>query len=154
MAYLKILLPFNFTENDNKALDFAIRTYAGHEDAHITLYNAHTPAPDIDMRSDPVMERMRSHLDYLLKQIFDQENALKKAKDKLLESGLSSDRVKYIFEPSKKDIAGDIIDQVSKGNFDVVILNRKPTKITRFFTRSVFFKVVSTAKNVTVCVVN
>lgn len=63
MAYLKILLPFNFTENDNKALDFAIRTYAGHEDAHITLYNAHTPAPDIDMRSDPVMERMRSHLD-------------------------------------------------------------------------------------------
>jgi len=38
MADLKILLPFNFTEHDNKALDFAIRTYAGHEDAHSTRY--------------------------------------------------------------------------------------------------------------------
>jgi len=154
MADLKILLPFNFTEHDNKALGFAIRTYAGHEDAHIALYNAYTPAPDIDVRSDPVMERMRSHLDYLSKQIFDQEDALKKIKEKLLLSGFSSGRVRYIFEPLKKDIAGDIIDQVLKGNFDVVILNRKPTKITRFFTRSVFFKVISTVKSVTVCVVN
>jgi len=154
MAHLKILLPFNFTEHDNKALDFAIRTYAGHEDAHITLYNAHSSAPDIDMRSDPVMERMRSHLDYLSIQIYNQEDALKKTKEKLLKSGFSSERVRYIFKPLKKDIAGDIIDQVLKGNFDVVILNRKPTKITRFFTRSVFFKVISTVKSVTVCVVN
>jgi hypothetical protein len=154
MAHLKILLPFNFTEHDNKALDFAIRTYAGHEDTHITLYNAHTPTPDIDMRSDPVMERMRSHLDYLSIQIYNQEDALKKTKEKLLKSGFSSDRVRYIFKPLKKDIAGDIIDQVLKGNFDVVILNRKPTKITRFFTRSVFLKVISTVKSVTVCVVN
>jgi hypothetical protein len=144
MSHLKILLPFNFTEHDNKALDFAIRSYAGQEDAHITLYNAHTPVPGIDVRSDPVMERMRSHLDYLSK----------KTKEKMLQSGFSSDRVRYIFEPLKKDIAGDIIDQILKGNFDVVILNRKPTKITRFFTRSVFFKVVSTVKSVTVCVVN
>ena len=154
MSPLKVLLPYNFSEHDNKALDFAIRTYAGHEDTYITLFNAHTPAPDIDMRSDPVMERMRSHLDYLSKQIFDQEDALKKVKEKLLQSGFSSDRVGYIFEPLKKDIAGDIIDQVSKGDFDVVILNRKPAKITRFFTRSVFFKVVSTLKDVTVCIVN
>ena len=154
MADLKILLPFNFTEHDNKALDFAIRTYAGQKDAHITLYNAHAPVPDIDVRSDPVMERMRSHLDYLSKQIFDQEDALKKIKEKLLQSGFSSGRVRYIFKPLKKDIAGDIIDQILKGNFDVVILNRKPTKITRFFTRSVFFKVISTVKSVTVCVVN
>ena len=154
MTYLKILLPFNFTAHDDKALDFAIRTYAGHEDAHITLFNAHTPAPDIDMRSDPVMERMRSHLDYLSKQIYDQEDALKKAIEKLLQNGFSSDQVRYVFEPLKKDIAGDIIDQVFMGKFDVVILNRKPAKITRFFTRSVFFKVISTVINVTVCVVN
>jgi len=154
MAHLKILLPFNFTEHDNKALDFAIRTYAGHEDTHITLYNAHTPVPVIDVRSDPVMERMRSHLDYLSIQIYNQEDALKKTKEKLLKSGFSSDRVRYIFKPLKKDIAGDIIDQVLNGNFDVVILNRKPAKITRFFTRSVFLKVISTVKSVTVCVVN
>ncbi|UCD30956.1 MAG: universal stress protein [Desulfobacterales bacterium] len=154
MAHLKILMPFNFTEHDNNALDFAISTYADHKDAHITLYNAHTPAPDIDVRSDPVMERMRSHLDYLSKQIYEQKDALKEAREKLLQSGFSSDRVSYIFEPLKKDIAGDIIDQVLKGNFDVVILNRKPTKITRFFTRSVFYKIISTVKRVTVCVVN
>jgi len=154
MARQKILLPYNFTQYDRKALDFVSRNFLKGEQNEITLFNAYIPAPDIDLRGSPIMVKMKGQLDQLSKKVYEQESALKEAKQNLLQSGFSKDQVHHIFEPVKKDIATSIIDQVSKGNYDVVVLNRKPAKITRFFTRSVFLKVVEALKNVTVCIVN
>ena len=154
MAGQKILLPYNFTTTDRKALDFVIRTFSKLDDTEVTLYHAYTPAPKIDMRGSPVMEKMKSQMDQLAMKVYEQEHALKEVKKQLLQGGLSKDRVRHVFEPIKKDIASDIVVQVSNGNYGVVVLNRKPAKITRFFTRSIFFKVVSTLQDVTVCVVS
>jgi len=154
MARQKILLPYNFTQNDRKALDFIIRNFAKGDDVKVTLFNAYIPVPIIDLRGSPVMEKMKGQLDQLSKKVYEQESALKEAKQNLLQSGFSKDQVDHIFVPLKKDIAGEIIDQVAKGNYDVVVLNRKPAKITRFFTRSVFLKVVEALKDVTVCIIN
>jgi len=71
-----------------------------------------------------------------------------------LERGFSKDRIHTVFEPKKKDIAGDIVDLALKGRFNVVVLNRKPGKIARFFTGSVFNKVVTSLKETTVCIVS
>jgi hypothetical protein len=100
------------------------------------------------------MGKIKGQLDQLAKKVYEQEHALKDAKQLLLQSGFSKDEVHHIFEPVKKDIATSIIGQVSKGNFNVVVLSRKPAKITRLFTRSIFLKVVSTLQNITVCIVN
>ncbi|MFC1515397.1 universal stress protein [Thermodesulfobacteriota bacterium] len=154
MAQQKILLPYNFTQNDRKALNFVIRTFPKENGVAITLFNAYVPAPDIDLKGSPVMERIKGQMDQLAKKTYEQENALKEAKQNLLQSGFGKDRVHHIFEPVNKDIASDIIDQISKEKYDVVVLNRKPAKISRLFTRSIFMKVVSTIKDVTVCVVN
>ncbi len=154
MAQQKILLPYNFTQNDRKALDFIVRTFAKGDDVQITLFNAYIPVPEIDLQGSPVMQKLKGQLDQLSKKVYEQEHALKDAKQRLLQSGFSKDQVSHIFVPVKKDIASDIIDQVSKGNYDVVVLNRKPAKITRFFTRSVFLKVVEALKDATVCIVN
>lgn len=154
MAKQKILLPYNFTQNDRKALNFVIRTFPKENGVEVTLFNAYVPAPEIDLKSSPVMERIKGQMDQLAKKIYEQENALKEAKQNLLQSGFGKGRIHHIFEPVNKDIASDIIDQISKGKYDVVVLNRKPAKIARLFTRSIFLKVVSTIKDVTVCVVN
>ena len=79
---------------------------------------------------------------------------LKDAKQNLLQSGFSADEVRHIFAPMNKDIANSIIEQAAKEKYDVVVLSRQPAKIARLFTRSVFTKVVSTLKDITVCVVN
>jgi hypothetical protein len=154
MTGQKILLPYNFTANDRKALDFVIRTFSKQDHVEITLYNAYIPTPDIDLRGSPVMEKMKNQLDQLAKKVYEQEHALKEVKKKLLHGGLSKDQVKHIFEPVKKNIASDIVAHMKNGNYDVLVLNRTPAKITRFFTRSVFFNVVSTIKDVTVCIVS
>ncbi len=154
MSSQKILLPYNFTSYDRKALDFAIRSFAHQKDVEITLFNAYTPVPEIEVRGSPVMEKMRGTLGYLSQKIKEQEDELKVVRNKLLGKGFSEDRIHTIFEPKKKDIAGDIIDLALKGRFNVVVLNRKPGKIIRFFTGSVFNKVETSLKEATVCIVS
>jgi len=154
MASQKILLPYNFTSNDQKALDFVIRSFAHQQDVELTLFNAYTSVPDIEVRGSPIMETMKGNLSYLSQKIKEQEDELIVVRNKLLERGFSKDRIHTVFEPKKKDIAGDIVDLALKGRFNVVVLNRKPGKIARFFTGSVFNKVVTSLKETTVCIVS
>ena len=63
-------------------------------------------------------------------------------------------RLHTAFVAKKKDIAGEIVDFATAGGFDVVVLNRKPARIIRFFAGSVLTKVLATLKDITVCVVS
>ena len=154
MDYPKILLPYNFTRYDNKALDFVCRTFSDKKEAEVTLFNAYTPAPTIEMRGSPIMEQMKDTVNYLLQKRQEQENELKTIKNHLLSKGFSEDNIDIVFEPKKRDVAGDIIDLVKDGEFNIVVLNRKPGKIARFFAGSVYSKVVAALKNATVCIVS
>jgi hypothetical protein len=154
MDYIKILLPYNSTSYDKKALDFVIRTFADKKEADITLFNAYTPAPPIELRGSPIMEQMKDTLSYLAQRINEQDDELKSIKNHLSGKGFSEDKIHIVFEPKKKDIAADIIDLAQNGRFNVVVLNRKPGKIARFFTGSVSGKVVAALKDATVCIVS
>ena len=150
----KILLPYNFTSYDKKALDFVCRTFSDKKGAEVTLFNTYTPSPTIEMRGSPIMEQMKNNLSYLSQRVKEQEDALHGVKNHLLGKGFSEDNIDILFEPKKKDVAGDIIDLAQDGRFNVVVLNRKPGKIARFFAGSVSSKVVAALKNATVCIVS
>jgi len=154
MPSQKILAPYNFTDYDKKALDFIIRTFAHLEDVEITLFNTYTPAPEIDVRSTPMMEKLKGDLSFLSKKIKEQEKGLKTAKQKLLQNGFSESRVHYIFQPRKKDMAADIIALAKNQNFNLIVLNHKPGKLSHFFTGNLFSKVINALKDTTVCVVS
>ena len=150
----KILLPYNFTSYDKNALNFVCRTFSDKKEAEVTLFNAYTPAPTIEMRGSPIMEQMKDTLSYLSQRVKEQEEALKTIKNHLLSKGFSENNIEIVFEPKKRDVAGDIIDMAKDGQFNVVVLNRKPGKIARFFAGSVSSKVVAALKNTTVCIVS
>jgi len=153
MRKQKILVPFNFTSKDDQALDFVIDTFANQEEIEVTLFNTYAAVPEIDIKNNPIMEKMAGNLTYLRGEISKLEDALKDAEQKLLSNGFKNSCVNYIFIPKVKDIAQDIINTVQEGKFDVVVLNRKPGKVSRFFTGSIFDKVVTLLKDVTVCIV-
>jgi exonuclease I len=153
MARRKVLVPYNFTDYDGKALDFVIQRFADDESIEVTLFNAYVPVPKIELRNSPIMEKISQNLAFLQQKIHAQEAEIKKAIQKLLQNGFSKDRVNYIFRAIKKDVAQDIIDLAMDNGFDVVILNRNPAKITRFFTRSVSNIVINTLKKIEVDVV-
>jgi hypothetical protein len=149
----KILVPYNFTKKDDQALDFVIDTFANQKEIEVTLFNTYVSVPEIDIKNNPIMDKMAGNLTFLRAEISRLEEALKNAKQKLVLNGFPTSCVHCIFQPKVKDIAHDIINTVEEGKFDIVVLNRKPGKISRFFTGSVFDKVVTLLKDVTVCIV-
>ncbi|MBC8390960.1 MAG: hypothetical protein H8E17_00110 [Deltaproteobacteria bacterium] len=90
MTGQKILLPYNFLIYDQKALDFVISTFAYSNDVEITIFNAYTPVPEIDIREAPIMEKLHGNLNYLSQKVKEQEAGLKAAKQKLLQNGFST----------------------------------------------------------------
>lgn len=153
MDGLKILLPFSFTAYDLKALEFVIHTYAHDSSAQVTLFFAYTPPPKIDRKDSPVLDRMAADLVYLERLVEEQARSLEEARQNLIDEGFSQSDVHCVFSARKKDIAGEIADQAVRGDFDVVVLHNKPHRATRFFSGTVYSRVVSALSGKTVCVI-
>jgi len=150
----KILVTYNFTSYDQKALDFVARTFVHLKDVEVTLLHIYTSVPKIEARESPVMAQFQRNLDYLSQKVKEQEAGLKEARQYLVQNGFAENQVSYLYKPRKKDIIGEIVDIATQDNFNIVVMNRKPGKVTRFFTGSVFSKVVSALKDKTVCIVS
>ena len=154
MATQKLLLPYHFTQLDQKALNFVTSTFGKSENIAVTVFNAYTPIPEIDTDATSVTGKLKGNLSYLAQKIKENEMALNEVKDKLVEGGFPEKQVNCIFRPRKKDIASEIIDLVTSDHFDTIVLNRKHARVTRFFSGSISQKVVMSLKDVTVCIVS
>ena len=153
MTKQKVLVPYNFTESDQKAVDYVVRIFGPQADTEVTLFAAYTPVPEFNTQSDPIMSKMRHSLTYLRQKMSENEEKIKAVRDSFVEKGFSRDRVQYLFTPIKKDISQDIVDLAQSEGFNVIVLNRTFGKVSHFFTGHVFQKVVMNAKNVVVLIV-
>ena len=154
MAIQKILIAFNFTHLDQKAIDFVTSTFAHLDGLEITFFHAYTPVPEIETQASEVTGKLKSSLGYLSQQIMQREIELEEITKKLSENELSGTQMHTIFRPRKKDIASEIINLNRDMNFDVIVLNHKSARVTRFFSGSVSHKVLMAIKETTVCIVS
>ncbi len=134
---VKILIPYNFTLNDEKSIDFVGNRYARRKEVEITLFHAFTPVPEIDIRDNPIMNKMIRNTSYLRGQQDEQKNALEAARQKLIEYGFAGRHIDCRYIPVRQDIADDIIWLWKTEKFDVVVLNRNPGNIINYFSRSI-----------------
>ncbi|MBW1729772.1 MAG: universal stress protein [Deltaproteobacteria bacterium] len=152
MAATKVLVPYNFTTQEEKALDFVINTFSQVKEAKITLFNAYPALPSVDMSASPELSKMKGPIASLSKELTEREEALKSARQYLLDNGFDEDRVDYVFKERKKSVAEEIADLVTNGHYRVVVLSRQPVKVTRLFGRGIHAKLLSTLKNITICI--
>lgn len=150
MATFRILLPYNYSPNDQKAIRFAIDAFAGRKETRVTIFHAYTPLPIIDVKASPENVKVRSGMTYLATELKEKEDALKVVGDMLVESGFARDAVTYVFEKRVKSAAEEIVDKVAGCN--VLVLSRGAGKVTHFFTRSIYARVVTALRGVTICV--
>ncbi|MBU8848420.1 MAG: hypothetical protein KOO64_02700 [Desulfobacterales bacterium] len=134
---VKILIPYNFTINDEKSIDFVGQRYARKKDAEITLFHAFTPVPEIDIRNNPIMDKVIRNTAYLRGQQDDQKNALEAGRRKLINYGFAEHQVQCLYMPVRQDIANHILWLWKTEKFDVVVLNRNPGNIINYFSRSI-----------------
>ncbi len=150
MATFRILLPYNYSPNDQKAIRFAIDAFAGRKEASVTLLHAYTPLPNIDVSASPENLKMRSGMTFLAAELKEKEEALKAVGDVLVENGFDRDAVTCVFKKRVKSAAEEIVDRVAGCN--VLVLSRGAGKVTHFFTRSIYARVVTALRGVTICV--
>jgi nucleotide-binding universal stress UspA family protein len=151
----KILLPYNFAPFDQKMLEFVIRTFGSQENIKITIFHAFTPLSEIEASDhQSATAKLKRRLSYLTQELTEREMALQEVRQYLISKGFHRDDVRYVFKSRKGEIAAAIIEQTKEDDYDVIVLNHKPGKVTRFFTGSVFAKVVSALRNITVCIVS
>ncbi len=152
MALQKILVPYNFTAYDQKAMDFLINTYLNREDVQITLFHVYAPLPPVDLEANPEMKKMGVGIAFLSEEVRRKEEGMKAAKDFLVENGFSGTRVSYVFRERQGAVADEIIELATKGRYRVLVLSRQAGKVSRMFSRSVHARILSTLKGVTVCI--
>lgn len=151
----RILLPYNFSQNDQKALTFVIETFGAIENADVTIFHAFTPISEIEATDhQSATAKLKRRLSYLTQELTDREMALQEVRQYLIDKGFHRDRVRYVFKSRKGETAAAIIEQTREQTCDVIVLNHKPGKVTRFFTGSVFTKVVTALQDITVCIVS
>ena len=153
MASQKILIPCSFSDMDQKALDFAINTFKNKEDHRITLMHIYIPLPDIETSTSTVMGRLSSSMRFLTNELKGKEKAIQSIKAHLVNKGFSDEQVDFIFRPRTKQVADEIIDTATNGNYQVIILSYRPHRITRAFVQSVHNKVIASLKDRAVCIV-
>jgi len=154
MAIQKILIAYNFTQLDQKAIEFVTNTFAHLDGAEITFFHAYTPILEIETQPSVVTGKLKSSLSYLSQQVIQRENDFKAIIENLASTALAKCRIQTIFRPRKKDIASEIINLNLETKFDAIVLNRKASRVTRFFSGSVSHKVLMALKDTTVCIVS
>jgi hypothetical protein len=153
MSELRVLVPYNFTAHEFKALDFLVHEFGYRKDAKITFFHCFTPLPELNVTNHPLLKMARSGVLFMKEEQKKMEAGLLSAKKHLMANNFSDDQVDCVFKQRERSIAGEIAAAVSKGNYKVLIVAPTPGRIRRFFARSVLERAVRTLKDITVCVV-
>ena len=153
----KILVALDDSESALRAVEFVSRTFT--PDHEITLFSVLQDMTALYEHYSPELtpyfltqRDAFTSLDDKKKDLI--EEAAEKAKDLLLEAGFEDKNVIVRIEEQKKGIARDIIDEANSG-YDAIVMGRRGlSSITGFILGSVSQKVLHSAKNISVVVVD
>jgi len=110
MGTSTILVPYNFTAIDQKAIEFITKTFGPRKETKITLFHIYIQLPQIETASSTVMGRLSSSMHYLSRDLKEKEATLRNAREIILEKGFAEHQVNYIFRPRSKSVAEEIIE--------------------------------------------
>lgn len=152
-----VLIFHTFTGVDQKALDFATRTFTNRADVRITLFSCYTPLPegkpDVSkaLGSWPAVIGEAILRNGIATQLREYENKLQEMLQHFVKRGFQE--VDYIFRPSSRDEADEIIQAAREGAYDVVILSYRPSKVRSIFAKNIYQKIIVALQGAAVCII-
>jgi len=153
----KILVAFDDSENAMRAVAYIADYFT--PDNQITLFSVLQDTAALCEMNSPELTTYFLSQQSTFCALEDQkmklvEEAMEKAKDILLKTGFNEKYVTVKVQNKKKGVARDIVNEAHSG-YDLVVLGRRGLSgIQEFFFGSVSQKVLGSAKNVSVLVVN
>jgi nucleotide-binding universal stress UspA family protein len=153
----KILIAVDDSENAMRAVEYVANSFS--TEHRITLFSVVLDTPAIcDMNSPSLTPYFMAQKETFCS-LEDQKKllvkeALQKAKEILLKAGFEEKKITIKVEDTKKGIARCIIDE-SNSDYDTIVLGRRGLSgIKEFFLGSVSLKVLQSAGNISVLLVN
>lgn len=153
----KILVPIDDSSNALRVAEFIATVF--NPDNDIILFSI---LPDTaalcDMNSPELtpyfmsQQSMFCQLEDRKKQLIDE--AMVRAKDVLIASGFSDDRISLKIQKKKNGVARDIVDEAKKGYQIIVMGRRGLSGVQEFLMGSVSQKVIHAVKDVSIVIVN
>ena len=153
----KILVAFDDSENAIRAVEFLANTFT--TEHRITLFSVlQDSAALCDMNSPELTpyfkEQQHSFCTLEEKKKSLLSSALEQAKDILVKAGFSDENIDMKLDFKAKGVARDIVNEAING-YDLVILGRRGISgIREFFFGSVSQKVLHSAGNVSIMIIN
>jgi nucleotide-binding universal stress UspA family protein len=155
MQEKNVLIPHNFTEEDEKALDYATRIFAHQPRTTITLYHLYTPLPRTD-KLEPGTKDARTNTAVLIKQnIWDKENELQTLANKLTASGgFTPEQIKIKLKARRKSVGKELLEAVEQGGYNSIVVSADPSKSPRrLFGENVYDTLLSHLKETEIIIV-
>ncbi|MCP3926000.1 MAG: universal stress protein [Desulfobacterales bacterium] len=152
-----ILIAFDDSENAFRAVEFVEKFFT--PDCNVTLFSVFPDTDALFLMKSPELSpyfvsQKSSFLSFEDKKKELIRNALKKARDKLLEAGFESNNINIKAECRRDGIARDIVNE-SHNDYDIIVLGRRGlSAIKEFFIGSVSHKVFNGVKDNSILVVN
>ena len=152
MSDIKVLIPYNFSVHDRMGFDFIIKMLVGRADVQISIFNTYPPVPKIDFKANPELKGMKDGFVRISEELKRKEEGLNEAREYLINGGFKDSQVDIIFKEKAMKIDDEIVHILKEGGFNIVVLTPTPGKVRKLFARSVHEKVLSSVRNVTVCI--
>lgn len=153
----KIMLAFDNSENAMRAVEYVARSFSTED--KVTLFHVFSDSAVLcDMHSPELAEYFIAQqssfcaLEDKKKDLV--REAMERAKVSLMGAGFPEENIAFKLENKKRGIARDILKEAEDGYSMVVIGRRGLSAIAEFFIGSVSQKVLNSAKNVAVLIVN
>ncbi len=157
MAQKKILIAFDDSENAMRGVKYVADTFKN--DINVTLLSIIPDTADIcKMDSKELTPYFHSQqtafcaLEDKKRDLI--SKAMENAKRILLEAGFESDRIHTKINRKKQGVARDIVKEAEEGYDSIVIGRRGLSGIKEMFLGSVSQKVLSLAKEASICIVS
>jgi nucleotide-binding universal stress UspA family protein len=153
----KIMLAFDNSENAMRAVEFVARSFP--TDDSIILFHVFSDSAVLcNMHSPELAEYFIAQqsnfcaLEEKNKELV--REAMERAKALLIGAGFPEENIVFKLETRKRGVARDILKEAEDGYSMVVIGRRGLSAIAEFFIGSVSQKVLNSAKNVAILIVN
>lgn len=153
----KILIAIDDSENAKRAVEFVATTFSPHH--RVTVFSVVLDTPAIcDLKSPGLTPYFMSQKAAFC-QVEDQQKvlmkeALKAAKETLVQAGFQEAHVHTKLETQKKGVARGILEEIGAG-YDVAVLGRRGVgRVQEFLMGSVSQKVLHSAQDVSIVLVD
>ena len=153
MAGKWILVPYNFTDYDERVLHYVIRTFAGQKAVHVTLLHAYTPLPELDAYSHAGLGSLKTTMASMWTEVREKEQELKRVREDLIDNGFQNDQLSCMFIPKAKNFGSQLVEVARKGPYNVVVISEKPKKATRAFTRRIHDILIRELRNTEIVII-